>query len=305
MQANLAIDSRDVIGEGPMWDAAGQRLLWMDNAVGIVHEAKATADGGWRESRKWNLGRVTGMAIPRKKGGLVVMAGTEILTLNDQGEVATFAQLDCDPKRVKLNDARCDPQGRLWTGTYAHDFTAGISALYRIDPEGTATTMLEGVGLSNGMDWSPDGATFYYIDSMTASVDAFDFNAARGTISRRRKVIEMPASEGGLDGMTVDSQGCLWLAIFGPGEVRRYSPDGKLLMRIEASALAVTSCSFGGVDYKELFITSAALRIPDPVLPIIGWTPDMADKAANSPGAGGVFVCKPGVAGRPETPFAG
>src|SRR5689334_18221769 len=106
--------------------------------------------------------------------------------------------------------------------------------------------------------------------------------------------------------MCVDHEGCLRLAIFGPGQVRRYSPKGELLMRIEASAPAVTSCAFGGIGSADLLITSASLRIPDPVLlPIIGWTLDMADKAASAPGAGGVFVCRPGVKGNPATPFAG
>jgi sugar lactone lactonase YvrE len=305
MKATLAIDSRDTIGEGPAWDGAGKRFLWLDNAVGLVHEARPGTQGGLREGQRWNLGRVTGAAIPRVKGGLVVVAGTEVLTLNEAGDVSVFARIDADPKIVKLNDAKCDPQGRLWTGTYAHDFRPGASALYRIDPDGTVTTMLEDVGLSNGMDWSPDGGTFYYIDSFTASVDAFDFDAARGTISRRRKIVALPASEGGLDGMAVDREGCLWLAVFGPGEVRRYSPDGNLLVRVEVSAPAVTSCAFGGVDGGDLLITSASLRIPDPVLPIIGWTVEMADKAATAPGAGGVFVCRPGVTGKAATPFAG
>jgi sugar lactone lactonase YvrE len=206
---------------------------------------------------------------------------------------------------VRFNDAKCDAQGRLWVGTMAHDFTPDLCALYRIDPDGTVATMLKGVGLSNGLDWSPDGRTFYYIDSVTASVDAFDFDSARGAISRRRHVVTIPASEGGLDGMAVDREGCLWLPIFGPGEVRRYSPDGTLLMRVELSAPAVTSCTFGGADAGDLLMTSASLRIPDPVLKIIGWSEDMADKAATAPGAGGVFVCRPGVTGKPATPFAG
>jgi sugar lactone lactonase YvrE len=305
MKAKLAIDSRDTIGEGPAWDAAGRRFLWLDNALGIVHEGKFDAQAGWRENRRWNLDRLTGAAVPRAKGGLAVVSGTEVLTLNEAGAIAPFAHIDADAKVVRFNDAKCDAQGRLWAGTMAHDFTPGISALYRIDPDGTVTTMLRDVGLSNGLDWSPDGATFYYIDSFTASVDAFDFDAVRGTISRRRKIVTIPASEGGLDGMTVDREGCLWMAIFGPGEVRRYSPDGALLMRVETSAPAVTSCAFGGPDGGVLLITSASLRIPDPVLPIIGWTLEMADNAATAAGAGGVFVCRPGVTGKPATPFAG
>jgi sugar lactone lactonase YvrE len=305
MKATLALDSRDTIGEGPAWDGVGGRLLWLDNAVGLIHEARPISGGGWREGRRWNLDRVTGAAIPRVRGGLVVVAGTEVLTLSETGDVSVFARIDADPTIVKLNDAKCDPKGRLWTGTYAHDFRPAVSALYRIDADGTVTTMLENVGLSNGMDWSPDGRTFYYIDSFTAAVDAFDFDPVHGTISRRRKLIPLPASEGGLDGVAVDREGCLWLAAFGPGEVRRYSPDGRLLMRVEVSAPAVTSCAFGGPDGGDLLITTASLRIPDPVLPIIGWTVEIADKAATAPGAGGVFVCRPGVTGKPATPFAG
>jgi sugar lactone lactonase YvrE len=305
MQAKLAIDSRDTIGEGPAWDGAGRRFLWTDNAVGVVREARFDGQSGWREGRRWNLNRLTGAAIPRVKGGLVVVAGTEVLTLNESGDISTLSCIDADAKLVRLNDAKCDAQGRLWVGTMAHDFTPGIGALYRVDPDGMVTTMLNDVGLSNGMDWSPDGATFYYIDSMTSSVDGFDFDAVRGTISRRRQVVPMPPSEGGLDGMAVDREGCLWLAVFGPGEVRRYSPNGKLLMRVEVSAPAVTSCAFGGVDGGDLLITTASLRIPDPVLPIIGWTVEMADKAAAAPGAGGVFVCRPGVTGKAATPFGG
>jgi sugar lactone lactonase YvrE len=305
LKAKLTIDTGAAIGEGPTWDAAGGRFLWSDNAVGTVYEVRPEAHGGWRESRRWDLRRLTGAVIPRARGGLVVVGGTEVFILNETGDIAPFTRIDADPAVVKLNDAKCDPQGRLWTGTYAHDFRPGVGELYRIDPDGTVTTMLKDVGLSNGLDWSPDGATFYYIDSFTGSVDAFDFDAVRGTISRRRKIVTVPPSEGGLDGMTVDREGCLWLALFGPGEVRRYRPDGVLLTRVEASAPAVTSCAFGGVDGGDLFITTASIRIPDPVLPVIGWTGEMADKAATAPGAGGLFVCRPGATGRPATPFAG
>jgi sugar lactone lactonase YvrE len=305
INAKLAINSRDIIGEGPAWDGAGNRFLWTDNAVGAVHEARVDGRGEWRESRRWTLDRLTGAAIPRAKGGLLVVAGTEVLAISETGEVSTLTRIDADPKVVRLNDAKCDPQGRLWVGTMAHDFTPDMCALYRIDPDGSVTTMLEGVGLSNGLDWSPDGGTFYYIDSVTAAVDAFDFEGTRGTISRRRQIVRIPASDGGLDGMTVDREGCLWLPIFGPGEVRRYRPDGTLLMRVDLSAPAVTSCAFGGADGGELLMTSASLRIPDPVLKIIGWSVEMADNAANAPGAGGVFTCRPGATGKPATPFAG
>lgn len=303
--AKLAIDARDTIGEGPTWDAAERRVLWSDNPNGIIHEARPDDQGGWRESRRWSLGRPIGAAIPRAKGGLVVVGGTEIFLVDDVGSIAPFARLDADPNLVRFNDAKCDPQGRLWAGTLANDFTLGRGALYRIDPSGTVTTMLEGMNISNGLDWSPDGATFYFADTATRVVDAFDFDATRGTISRRRTIVTIPKGEGTTDGMTVDREGYLWVAIPGTGEVRRYMPDGTLVARVRISALAASSCAFGGTDRGDLFITSASIRLPDLVLPVIGFSAEMADNIAKAPGAGGLFVCRPGTTGRPETPFAG
>jgi sugar lactone lactonase YvrE len=216
-----------------------------------------------------------------------------------------FAHLDADPKAVTFNDAKCDPQGRLWAGTYAHDFRAAGGALYRIDPDGTITTMLEGVGQSNGLAWSPDGATFYYIDSFAHTIDAFDFDATLGVIGRRRTIVKIPLGEGAPDGMTVDCDGCLWVAVFGTGEVRRYTTEGALLARVSISAPAVTSCAFGGIDGRNLFITSAAIPIPDAILPILGCSKEQVATSHTALGAGGLFVCRPGVGGKPPSPFAG
>lgn len=304
LKATLAIDAYDGIGEGPAWDGVAKRFLWLDNAQGIIHEAKSDGRGGWRETRRWNLGRRTGAAIPRTKGGLVVIAGTDVLLMNDAGDLTPFARIDADPNVVGLNDAKCDPRGRLWSGTVAHDFTPKASKLYRIDPDGSVTTMLDGVSLSNGLDWSPDGGTLYYIDSGDRTVDALDFDMVHGTIGRRRTLVEFPRGQGP-DGMTVDREGCLWVAVFGPGEVRRYAPDGSLVACVAVSAPATTSCAFGGADGGDLFITSASIRLPEELLPMMGFGPEMVEKVANAPGAGGVFCCRPGATGKPATPFAG
>jgi sugar lactone lactonase YvrE len=304
IKAKLAIDARDQIGEGPTWDTARERFLWSDNELGVVHEAKRDGAGGWRESRRWNLGRPTGDAIPRGKGGLVVVAGTEILTLGEEGEIVCFARLGADASLVRGNEVKCDSRGRLWVGTRSSDFSPGRGALYRVDANGAVTTMLENVTLSNGLDWSPDGSTFYYIDSPTFSVDAFDFDPVRGAISNRRSVLTFKPNEGAPDGMTVDSEGCLWVALFPSGQVRRYAPDGTLLAFVEISAPSVTSCAFGGSDGGELFITSAAMRLPDLFL-TFGFSAEVVGNAHTAPGAGGVFVCRPGMTGKPATPFAG
>jgi sugar lactone lactonase YvrE len=219
--------------------------------------------------------------------------------------MTSFAQIDADPNLVHLGDGKCDPQGRLWLGTQPNDFTPGHCALYRLDPDGTVATLLEGVGLSNGLDWSPDGNTLYYIDSLTRSLDAFDFDARDGTIARRRSVVKIGIGEGGFDGMTVDREGCLWVAVFGPGEVHRYSARGELLARVQISAPAATSCAFGGADGGDLFITSASIRLPPGVVSLIGCSAEVAETSATAPGAGGLFVCRPGATGIPATPFAG
>lgn len=305
LNATLTIDARDKIGEGPAWDAAAGRLLWSDNAAGIIHESRPDGAGGWRETRTWNLGRPIGAAMPRAKGGLVVAGGTEIFMLSEAGDIEPFVHLDADPNRVRLNDAKCDSHGRLWAGTLSSDFTPGRGALYRIDPSGAVTTMQTNMTISNGLDWSPDGLTFYLIDSPTHSVDAFDFDAVRGTISNRRTIVTIPRGEGLPDGMTVDRDGYLWVAVIGAGEVRRYTPGGTQLARVEVSASAVTSCAFGGLDGTDLFITSASVQLPDVAFTDYGFSIEMVKKSPTTPGAGGLFVCRPGAMGRPATPFAG
>jgi sugar lactone lactonase YvrE len=304
MQAELAIDARAKIGEAPVWDAAQQRLLWTDNEVGIIHEVKTNGQGGWSESRRWHRHRPIAAALPRRGGGLILASGNEILALNDSGNGALLARLPSEASSSAFNEAKCDPQGRLWAGTLAADFTPGGAALYRLDPERVLTPVLRNVTVSNGMDWSPDGGTFYYIDSPTLGVDAFDFDGEQGSLSHRRTIITIEHGAGAPDGMTVDREGCLWVAVAGAGEVRRYTPEGKLLARVRISAPAVTSCAFGGDDGGELFITCLGRRLPDVVL-ALGISPEILERSATAPGAGGLFVCRPGASGAPATPFAG
>lgn len=304
LAATLAIDAGDVIGEGPIWDAARERLLWSDVERGVIHEAMPD-NPGWRETRRWDVNRGIGAALPRKAGGLIVAGGAEIFVLDESGGATSFAQLDFDPKLVRFNDAKCDPQGRLWAGTIAVDFTPGRAALYRIDPDGRVTTVLNDVTISNGLDWSPDGKIFYYVDSFNLTVDAFDFDPAGGTISNRRTIVTLERGEGGPDGLTVDRDGYIWVAVVGSGEVRRYSPSGALETRVGVPVPLVTSCAFGGPECEDLLITSIGHLPPDPALEKLDQ--GLASKMSDSPGpgAGGVFVCRPGPKGMPATPFAG
>lgn len=302
LSAHLAIDAKDKIGEAPAWDAVAQRLLWSDMEVGVLHEARADDAGGWTETSRSMLGIPIAAAIPRSKGGLVLVAGTEVLVTDDQQQLIPFACLDVDGQRFRFNDAKCDAAGRLWAGTLSRDFEANAAALYRIDPDGVIARPLQGLTLANGLDWSPDGSTFYLGDSLTRSIDAFDFDVASGRLSNRRTVLTLPHGAGGPNGLTIDDEGAIWLAVTGSGSVQRYSPDGRLLTRVLIDTPGATSCAFGGADGADLFITSLGRRMPD-VAQTIGITPAMMENSG--PAAGALFVCRPGVAGPAARPFGG
>jgi sugar lactone lactonase YvrE len=306
LKATVAIDSQDNLGEGPFWQASLRRLIWSDISAGVVHEAKFEGTAGWQETRRWELRRHIGAALPRDKGGLVVVCGTEIVFLDDEGEITPFARLDADPNLVAFNDAKCDSRGRLWAGTSATDLRSRRGSLYRIDPDGKIAMVLDRVTLSNGLDWSPDEATFYYIDSSTRTVDAFDFDVIRGSIGNRRTIVEIPAGGGLFDGMAVDREGCIWVAVAGVGEIRRYAPDGLLLGCVTVPAPFGTSCAFGGRDGGLLFITSVKMDYSDEVLMALEqFGLNIEDAKKRTPTSGSLFVCKPGVTGRPATPFGG
>jgi sugar lactone lactonase YvrE len=193
-----------------------------------------------------------------------------------------------------MNDGKCDSAGRFWAGTMAYDFTPGAAALYRLDRDFKVTTMVNRVTLSNGLDWTEDDRSMYYIDSLAHGIDAFDFDAREGTIGRRRRLVEIPSDstaptgETVPDGMTLDAEGFLWVAVFGSSEVRRYSPLGDVDCIVRLPVCAVTSCAFGGEELTELYITS-----------------NVVFDDGREPLAGAVFRCTPGVRGRPARVFAG
>jgi sugar lactone lactonase YvrE len=312
LKATLAVDCQDIIGEGPAWDLPRERILWCDNSVGLIHEARSNGPNSWYETRHWALNRPIAAAVPRSAGGLVVASGVEFLTLSDTGDICSIARLDADPRSVKLNDAKCDSRGRLWAGTRDLDFgvpgrkiTPGRAALYRLDPDGAVVKMLTAATLCNGLDWSPEGSIFYFIDTYSRTVDAFDFDIDQGGISHRRNVITLHSDEGLPDGMTVDRDGNLWVAIAGAGEIRCYTPEGSLLARVSVATPTVTSCAFGGNAGTDLFITTARVRLPAIALSGLTQGFSLEVGASREPGAGGLYVCQPGLSGLPAHEFSG
>jgi sugar lactone lactonase YvrE len=191
-----------------------------------------------------------------------------------------------------MNAGKADPQGRYWAGTMAYDLRPGAGALGRLDPDGTITVHVEGLGEANGFGWSPDGGTFYLVDSGVGFIDAFDVDQNAGTLSRRRTIIRVPREEGLTDGMTVDAEGTIWLSLWDGWSVRRYAPDGTLLLTIPLPVAEVTGCTFGDPDLGTLYITTAAFMLSD-------------EAAAAQPLAGALFAIRPGATGLPAGRYEG
>jgi sugar lactone lactonase YvrE len=239
------------------------------------------------------VGQPVGAVALRERGGLV-LAVRDGFGLLDPGsrEVKMVAPIEANLAANRMNDGKCDPAGRFWAGTMDVDDQRGRGALYRLGTDLGVSRVLRGVTTSNGVDWSPDGQTMYYVDSGYPTIDAFDFDGSTGTPSRRRTLVALDPGDGTPDGLTVDAEGQIWLALWDGWEVRRYTPDGAPGLVVRLPVGRVTSCIFGGADLSDLYITSAWFGLSD-------------EERAAQPHAGGVFRCRPGVSGRPARRFAG
>ncbi|MBA3777902.1 MAG: SMP-30/gluconolactonase/LRE family protein [Chloroflexi bacterium] len=291
-QPELVVDARAQLGEGPVWDERAQELIWVDIVGQMVHRFRPSD------------GRVTSLSVPKAVGAVAIRShGGLVLALEDgfwildlpDAEPRPFALLDPPaPGILRMNDGKVDREGRFWAGTTAWDDRAGdgAGALYRLDPDGGLRRMLDGVSISNGLDWDPDGRLMYFVDTPTQRIDVFDYDGLSGEIERRRTLVEVPHAAGAPDGLTVDAEGGIWVALWGGSAVHRYTPEGTLERTLHVPASQVSSCAFGGRQLDELYVTTAAIDLPP-------------DEAARQPHAGGLFRCRPGVRGRPAGLFAG
>jgi len=281
---DVALDARAKLGEGPLWDTRAAVLRWVDILPGQVHRF----DPATGEDTVFDVGEPVGAVAVRRDGGLVLATETGISTCAEDGsDREELHPVTTIPPGGRFNDGKADPWGRFWAGTML-DGTDGAAAFYRLDPDGLLYTMLTGVSVSNGLGWSPDGKTMYYVDTKTGGVDAFDHEPGNGEIANRRRLVDI--ERGWPDGLTVDAEGCLWVALWDGWAVRRYSPEGKLLDTVELPVQRVTSCAFGGTDLSTLYITSARAGLPDP---------------DRQPHAGSVFAYDAGVAGQAPGEWAG
>lgn len=278
MKAELVSDSHAQLGEGPLWDGRTRELLWVDILACTVHRF----DPETGTDRPFGAGSYVGAVVPRAAGGYALAVASGFALATADGAVTPVASVGHEAS-VRMNDGACDSHGRFWAGSMRLDERHGGGRLYRLDPDHTVETICAGVSISNGIAWSPDESLLYYIDTPTMAIDAFDFDAATGAATARR-VLTKVEGPGAPDGLNVDADGNLWVAFWGGGCVRCYSPDGALDAQIEVPAKRTTKAAFGGPALTDLYITTAA---------------------GDEPHSGGLFVAQPGVAGLPATAYEG
>ncbi|MFI7245325.1 SMP-30/gluconolactonase/LRE family protein [Streptomyces qinglanensis] len=260
MRAETAVPASAVLGEGPTWDAAAGRLVWVDILASRVH----TFDPATGARTVLATEQHVGAAKPRASGGLVVNLRDGIGLYDADGRFRWLRHQAVPGRRG--NDAAVAPDGTLWAGTMRYDEAPGGGTLERLAPDGRARTVLDGVTVSNGTGWSPDGRRLYYVDSPTRRLDVFDVRAD-GLPTGRRPLAEVEPGAGYPDGLTVDADGCVWVALWDGGTVRRYTPEGALDRVLELPVRRPTACAFGGAGLRDLYITTARAGLTAPRQP--------------------------------------
>jgi sugar lactone lactonase YvrE len=284
MKPGLLFDAKATLGEGPVWDVRTQNLYWID-----ILNKHIYANG----DVLLELDEFIGCLSPRKSGGFVFTKRFSFWTCeSDSSQLIHLFTLNNEPSNNRFNDGKSDPRGRFLAGTMDMGEKDPNGSLYSFDGK-SITKLLDGVTISNGMTWSPDYKTFYYIDTPTHKVMAYDYDLETGIIANGRLAVRIPDEFGWPDGMTSDMQGNLWVAMWGGAQVTKWDPTtGQLLERIPIPAKNISSCVFGGKNLNELYLTSARVGLDDAML-------------KQYPLTGGVFCLETNVEGMPVFEFAG
>ena len=285
--ARLWLDVAAVHSEGVVWDARAGLVRFVDIPRGRVY----AADADTAEVSSAELPAPVTAVHPTTQPATLVVADGDGIALASSGRLVErlAAPLDGHPE-IRMNDAAVDPAGRYFAGSMAYDTTPGAACLYRLDADRSLHTLLTDVTISNGLDWSPNAALCYFIDSPLRRVDVFDYDRATGDLSHRRVFADTSDLPGIPDGLTVDADGGVWVAFFGGGRVCRYDPDGRLQRTIPLPVSQVTSCCFGGEHLDELFVSTSTEGLSPAEL-------------TSRPGAGAIFRMRPGYRGSPGREF--
>lgn len=282
-------DGKAQLAEGPLWSQREQALYWVDILGRRLYRRSAAG-----ELRRWQFEQEVSAVAERAQQPGLVLAVRHGVALFDpaDGKLRALAEIEHELPSNRFNDGKCDAAGRFWVGSMDFDGKAPNGALYRVDANGGCERFDSGYPVTNGPTWSGDGRTMYFNDSAHGRVFAFDFDPERGSIANKRLFLQLGGPEGAPDGMTTDAEGCLWLAQWGAGKVTRRDADGRVLQTVELPCSQVSSCAFGGKDYRTLYITTAA----------VGLTPE---QLAREPLAGAVFALELDVTGKPAHAFQG
>lgn len=277
------------LAEGPHWSASEQKLYWVD----ILAPSVSRFDPATGANEEVPLPRLVSAVIGRRRGGLVALTqeGLEAFDFAS-GKLTPLADPEADIPDNRFNDGKCDRSGRLWAGTMRLDASRTSGSLYAILPDLTWQRHESGLTVANGLDWSPDGSSFYFADSAPGRIYAYEFDMAAGRLAKRRVFAEIDPALGRPDGLAVDAEGFVWCAVWDGWCLHRYAPDGRLVREVRLPVPRPTSLAFGGPDLKTLFITSARIRLPSRVL-------------AEAPFSGGLFRLPVDVPGLPASEFGG
>ena len=279
-------DVSATLGEGPVWIAREQALYWVDIVEGVLF--RWSADAG---TRRIDPGMNLCSIVPRAGGGYVGAGYDGFVEIDDRHDVSLIGTPEADLPDNRFNDGKVDRHGRFWAGTMDRFERQASGSLYRLDPDLRWTRIDTGYRVTNGPAFSCDGQILYHTDSALQRVYAFDL-ASDGSVSDRRAHLQFGEGDGYPDGMTVDSEDCLWIAFWDGWCVRRFSPAGERLAEIAVPVQRPTSVAFGGPELDQLFITSARRDLT-------------SEDLGRQPEAGGLFMTRPGVRGIAETLFAG
>ncbi len=287
MLAKSVLPAQAALGEGALWNPETARLYWVD----IEGRALHVFDPATGQDVHFATGSRVGTVVPMHGGNVLVALQNGIHRLDTRtGRLSALVNPLVEPS-LRFNDGKCDPAGRFWVGTFDLHERPQSGTLYRFDPDGRLHVMLRGITNSNGIAWARDSRTMYYIDTPTYTVQAFDYDNVLGTIANARVIIRLPNGGGFPDGMTLDAEGMLWVALWGGGAVHCFDPGtGALLQVVEVPAPFTSSCAFGGPQLETLYITTARGGLS-------------AEQLKQFPLSGNVFAVEPGVRGVPASFF--
>ena len=284
MKAELVYDAKAILGEGPVWDPRSNSLLWMDIEKGELHFLNTST----LQDEFVGFGKRISAVVPTYNEGELIVAledGIALYNKNRYPPVNYIALPESHLPDNRFNDGKCDPMGRFWVGSMDMKGRMDRAALYCVDRNLTIEKRISDISTSNGLAWNRELNTMYHIDSPTYSVMAFDYNPEDATIKNSRPVIDVPKNHGSPDGMCIDEEGMLWIAHWDGFNVSRWNPeDGKLILKIALPVPKPTSCTFGGKDLKQLYVTSARSELSREII-------------NKYPTSGGIFVIETKVKG--------